>query len=176
LLALAHAFLIVAAVDAAPSRAAPHALTEEDRRAADRYVKEGDAWTHELTSLGENLGNILADVLDGKQTGKAMRAEIKRAAAIVDARIAYFKARPSPAFPEMVAFRRLFIDYVAWEGRTFVKAMNDMLKIAEDKKRPRDARAEALLKAMRAADAEERVWKAKFEPVQAAVYAAINSK
>jgi hypothetical protein len=176
LLALAHAFLIVAAVDAAPPRAAPYALSEEDRRAADHYVKEGDAWTRELTSLGENLGNMLADVLDGKQTGKAVRAEIKRAASVVEGRLAYFKARPSPAFPEMVAFRTLFLDYIAWEGRTFVRAMNEMLKIAEDKKRARDARAEALLKAMRAAEAEERVWKAKFEPVQAAVYAAINAK
>jgi len=34
----------------------------------------------------------------------------------------------------------------------------------------------ALVKAMRAYDVEERSWKAKFDPVQAAVYAAINRK
>jgi hypothetical protein len=175
-LTLAHAFLIVAAVEAAPSRAAPTVISEEDGRAADHYVKDGTSWTRELTSLGEGVGNMLADVLDGKQTGKVMRAEIKRVAGVIDDRLASFKARPSPGFPEMVAFRTLFIDYIAWEGRAFVRVMNDMLKIAEDKKRARDAKAEALLKAMRASDAEERVWKAKLEPAQAAVYAAINRK
>jgi hypothetical protein len=105
-----------------------------------------------------------------------MRAEIKRVKVVVDDRLAYFKARPSPRFSEMVAFRALFIDYLAWEVRTFVRMMNEMATIAEDKKRTREAKGDALLKAMRAYDVEERAWKAKFEPAQAAVYAAINRK
>jgi hypothetical protein len=171
------ALLIVAAADAGAPRANPsYVLGEDDRRAADHYVKEGLEWTQELTSHGETLGNMLADVIEGKQTGAAMRAEIKRVKVVVDDRLAYFKARPSPRFPEMVAFRALFIDYLAWEGRTFVRMMNEMATIAEDKKRTREAKGDALLKAMRAYDVEERAWKAKFEPAQAAVYAAINRK
>jgi hypothetical protein len=76
----------------------------------------------------------------------------------------------------MVAFRTLFIDYLVWEGRTFVRMMNEMATIAEDKTRPREAKGDAMLKAMRAYDVEERAWKARFEPAQAAVYAAINRK
>jgi hypothetical protein len=170
---LAHAFLIVAAVDAG---AAPYALSEDDRRAADHYVKEGLEWTKELTSIGERLGNTLADVIEGKQNGKAMRAEIKRVSALVDDRLAYFRARTAPGFAEMSAFRALFVEYLAWERRSFIGMMGDALKIAESKNRSREQKGDALLKVVRAYDAEERVWKAKFEPAQAAVYAAINRK
>jgi hypothetical protein len=181
LLALAHAFLIVAAVDAGPARAAPpdaapSALSEDDRLAADHYVKEGLAWTKELTSIGETLGNTLADVIEGKQNGKAMRAEIKRVSALVDDRLAYFRARAAPGFPEMSTFRTLFIEYLAWERRSFIKLMGDALKIAESKNQSREQKGDALLKVVRAYDAEERVWKAKFDPVQAAVYTAISRK
>ena len=181
MLTLAHAFLIVAAVDAGPPRAAPdagapYALNEDDRRAADHYVKEGLEWTQELTSIGETLGNTLADIIEGKQNGKAMRAEIKRVSALVDDRLAYFRARTAPGFPEMVAFRTLFVDYLAWERRSFIKMMDDALKIAESKKQSREQKGEALMKVARAYDGEERVWKAKFDPVRAAVYAAINRK
>ena len=54
--------------------------------------------------------------------------------------------------------------------------MGDALKIAESKNRSRAQKGDALLTVVRAYDAEERVWKAKFDPVQAAVYAAINRK
>ena len=181
MLALAHAFLIVAAVDAgaaraAPPDAAPYALSEDDRRAADHYVKEGLEWTKELTSIGERLGNTLADVIEGKQNGKAMRAEIKRVSALVDDRLAYFRARTAPGFAEMSAFRALFVEYLAWERRSFIRMMGDALKIAESRDRSREQKGDALLKVVRAYDAEERVWKAKFDPAQAAVYAAINRK
>jgi len=171
---LAHAFLIVAAV--APAGTNPPALSEEDRRAADHYVKEGHAWTQELTSLGENLGNMLMNVVDGKQNGEATRAEIKRVAALGAIRVAHFKATPSPGFPEMVAYRALFLDYLAWEQRSFRPMMNEALKIAEDKKRTRSEKGPAILASVRAYDRDEQVWKAKFEPVIKAVYAAINRK
>jgi len=175
-LAIAHALLIVAPVDAGAATAPAHVLGEEDRRAADHYVKEGLDWTQELTSLGANLGNMLVDVLEDKQTGKVMRVEIKRVSALIDDRLRYFKKRPSPAFAEMAAFRALFVDYLAWGARTFIPMMNDMLKVAEDKKRGRNAQGQALMKVMRAYEAEERTWKAKFDLVQAAVYEAINRK
>jgi hypothetical protein len=150
-LAIAHALLIVAPVDRGVATAPAHALGEEDRRAADHYIKDGLDWTQELTSLGANLGNMLVDVLEEKQTGKVMRAEMKRVSTLIDDRLRYFRKRSSPAFTEMAAFRALFIDYLSWGAR------NDMLKIAEDKKRSREARGQALMKVMRAYEAEERI-------------------
>jgi hypothetical protein len=179
-LSIAHALLIITAVDiGAPSPGAPllvaaSPITSPDRAAADQFIKDGFAWTRELTTMGEKLGHMLVDVLDGKQTGAAVRAEIKRVSGVIAERLEQFKARPSPAFPEMVAFRTLFLDYLVWEGRVFGPMMNEALKIVEDKKQARDARADALIKKLQSFDAEEQPWKARLQTSMKSVYAAVN--
>jgi hypothetical protein len=178
-LAIAHALLIFAAVDpgvGAPARAATTTVTAADRAAADQFIKDGFAWTRELTSMGEKLGNMLVQVLDGKQSGDAVRAEIKRVSGVIDQRLAQFKARPSPAFPQMVAFRAQFLDYLAWEGRVFGPMIGEGLEIVENRKQTRDARADALIKKLQSFDAEEQPWKARLQTSMKDVYAAINRK
>jgi hypothetical protein len=176
-LTVAHALLILAAVDTStPSPVAAAPITAPDRAAADQFVKDGFAWTRELTTMGEKLGHMLIDVLDGKQTGAGVRAEIKRVSGVIDERLTQFKARPTPAFPEMVSFRALFLDYLAWEGRVFGPMMNEALKIVDDKKQPRDARADALIKKLQGFDAEEQPWKTRLQTSMKSVYAAINVK
>jgi hypothetical protein len=175
--ALVHALLILAAVDAgAAARAATSAPTAADRAAADQFIKDGFAWTRELTSMGEKLGNMLVQVLDGKQTGDEVRAEIKRVSGVIDQRLTQFKARPSPTFPEMVAFRALFLDYLAWEGKVFGPMIGEGLEIVENKKQPRAVRADTLIKKLQGFDEEEKPWKARLQTSMKDVYAAINRK
>ena len=177
MLSIAHAFVILAAVETgARAPVATASISAADRAAADQFIKDGFAWTRELTTMGEKLGHMLVDVLDGKQTGAGVRAEIKRVSGVIDERLAQFKARPSPAFPEMVAFRTLFLDYLAWEGRVFGPMMNEGLKIVDDKKQARDARADALIKKLQSFDAEEQPWKARLQTSMKSVYAAVNRK
>lgn len=177
MLTTAHALLILAAFDtSAPSPVATAPLTAADRAAADQFIKDGFAWTRELTTMGEALGHMLVDVLDGKQTGDAVRAEIKRVSGVIDERLAQFKGRASPGFAEMVAFRALFLDYLAWEGRVFGPMMNEALTIVENKKQPRDARADALIKKLQGFDKEEQPWKTRLQASMKSVYAAVNGK
>ena len=176
MLHLAPSILLAAAVAAAQPVPAKPALDAEQKSAAEAWVKDGLAWTNELTSMGEKLGAMLPPVLDGKQSGAAMRAEIKRTGAKLDAKLDYFKARPSPTFAEMNAFRTIFLEYLAWEGRIFVTLMNDLSKIAEDKKINREKKADALLKTLHAQEGDENAWKAKIATSMKAVYAAINRK
>ena len=176
MLHLAPSILLAAVVAAAQPVPAKRALDAEQKSAADAWVKDGVVWTNELQSLGEKVGRMLPLLLDGKLNGEAVRAEIKRAGAKMDARLDDFKARPSPAFAEMKAYRTLFLDYLVWEGRMFVTMMNDLSRIAEDKKVKREKRLEALLEIMHAQEGEENVWKAKLEAAKKTVYAAINRK
>ena len=174
MLALAPAFLILAAADAAPTREALAAIDEGDRRAADYWVKEGYEWTQELSSFGEALANMFVNAGNGPQARTAVRAEVKRVAALLDDRVSYFKARPSPGFPEMVGFRTIFVDYLVWERRTFAQGMNEALRIVENKKQTREERAAALVKMGNAWDRDEKIWKAKIQTAAKAVYAAMR--
>jgi hypothetical protein len=168
--------LLAAAVAATQPVPAKPPLDAAQKSAAAAWVNDGIAWTKELTSLGEKLGAMLVPILDGKQSGEAMRAEVKRTEAKLDAKLAYFKARPSPAFAEMNAFRTIFLDYLVWEGRIFVTLMNDLSKIAEDKKMTRDQKGPALMKTLRAQESDENAWKAKIEAAMNAVNTAISRK
>ena len=161
----------VAAAQPVPTKRGPD---EAQKRAADSWVKDGIAWTTELTAHGQKLGAMLPPILNGKQNGDAMRAELKRSAAVLDAKLEHFKARPSPAFAEMNAFRTTFLDYLAWENRVYVALMTDLLKIAEDKKLKREQKQEALLQTLRASESEENVWKSKIETAMKDVNGAIN--
>jgi hypothetical protein len=102
-----------------PTKRAPG----DEKSAAAAWVKDGMAWANELTGHFEKLGKMLDPILDGKQTGDAIRAEIKKTAEVLDAKLAYFIGRPSPAFAEMNAFRAVFLDYLVWENRILVSLM-----------------------------------------------------
>jgi hypothetical protein len=176
MLHVAPSILLAAALAAAQPVPAKRALDAEQKSAADGWVKDAIAWTTALTSYGEKMGNMLPPVLDGKQNGNAMRAELKRTAVLLDDKLAYFKARPSPAFAEMAAFKTGFVDYLVWENRVYVALMSDLIKIAEDKKMKRDKKEAALLQTLRSQESEENAWKAKIEASMKAVYGAINRK
>jgi hypothetical protein len=166
--------LLAAALAAAQPVPAKHALDAEQKIAADGWMKDALAWTKQLTSYGEKMGSMLPPVLDGKQNGNAMRAELKRTAVSLDVKLTYFKAHPSPAFAEMDAFKTCFVDYLVWENRVFVALMSDLIKIAEDKKMKRDKKEAALLQTLHAQESEENAWKAKIQTSMKAVNAAIN--
>lgn len=171
----APSLLLAAAVAAAHPVPAKPAPNEEQKRAAAAWVKDGIAWTNELTTYGEKLGRMLGPILDGK-SGDAMRAELKKTKEALDARLASFKSRPSPAFAEMDTFRTTFLDYLAWENRIFVTLMGDLLKIAEDKQMTRAQKEEALMQTLRSTEAEENAWKAKIQSAMQAVQAVVARK
>lgn len=167
--------ILVAAVAAAqpvPTTAAPDA---EQKRAAAAWVQDGVTWTNQLTSYGEALGKMLPPILDGT-SGNSMRAELKRTKATLDDKLESFKARPSPSFAEMKAFRAVFLDYLAWENRTLVKLMGDLLEIAENRKMKREKREAALLATLRSTESDENAWKAKLEASIRMVQGAVNRK
>ena len=176
MLYVAPSILLAAAIAAAqpvPTQAAPDG---EQKRAAAAWVQDGVAWTNQLTAYGENLGKMLPPILDGKP-GNEMQIELKRTKAAVDAKLASFRARPSPVFAEMSAFRAVFRDdYLAWENRTVVTLMGDLLKIAENQKLARAKREKALLETLRSTENDENAWKAKLEASRQAVQAAVNRK
>jgi hypothetical protein len=172
----APSILLAAAVAAAQPVPVKPGPDQEQKNAAAAWVKDGLAWTNELTAHGEKLGKMLAPILDGKENGDAMRAELKKSKEALDAKLEYFKGRPSPAFPEMKAFRTTFLDYLAWENRIFVTLMSDLLKIAEDKKMDRAKKEQVLMKRLRASESDENAWKAKIEASLQAVQAAVNRK
>ncbi len=172
----AASILLAAAVAATQPVPTKLPLDAAQKSAAEAWVKDGLAWTNELTSLGEKLGMMLAPILDGKQSGDAMRAEVKRTEAKLAAKLESFKARPSPSFAEMNAFRTIFLDYLVWEGRIFVTLMNDLARIAEDKKMKRDQKEPALMKTLRASESDENAWKAKIEAALKAVNTAISRR
>jgi len=176
MLYVAPSILLAAAVAAAQPVPAKPAPNEEQKSAAAAWVKDGLAWTNELTSYGEKLGKMLPAIMEGKETGDAMRAELKKTREALDAKLAYFKGRPSPSFAEMNAFRGTFLDYLAWENRIFVTLMSDLLKIAENKKMARAKKEEALMKTLRASESDENAWKAKIEASLQAVQAALARK
>lgn len=175
MLYVAPSILLAAAIAAAqpvPTMSAPDG---EQKRAAAAWVQDGVAWTNQLTAYGENLGKMLPPILDGKP-GNEMRTELKRTKAAVDAKLASFRARPSPAFAEMSAFRAVFLDYLAWENRTLVTLMGNLLKIAENQKMERAQREKALLETLRSTENDENAWKAKLAASMQAVQAAVNRK
>jgi hypothetical protein len=176
MLYVAPSILLVAAVAATQPVPTKRGPDEEQKKAAATWVKDGIAWTNELTAHGERLGAMLAPIMDGKQTGGAMRAELKKTKDTLDAKRESFKARPYPAFAEMEAFRTTFLDYLAWENRILVTLMSDLLAIAEDKRLKPDKKEEALLLRLRSTESDENVWKAKIQSALQAVQTVLNRK
>jgi hypothetical protein len=175
MLYVAPSILLVAAVAAAQPVPAKPGPDEAQKRAAAAWLKDGIDWTNQLTTYGETLGKMLGPIIDGK-SGDAMRAELKRTKAALDDKLAYFKGRPSPAFPEMNAFRTVFLDYLAWENRIFVTLMGDLLKIAEDRKKNRAQKEPALMQVLQSSDRDEQGWKAKISASMQALQAVVNGK
>jgi hypothetical protein len=148
-----------------------------DRDAADVFAKEAHAWTQELTTRGETLGGLLVDVIEGKsKNGDLVRGELKLLGKWLDDKAEYFAARPSPGFIEMTAFRKVLLDYIAWERKVLATGFGEYLKIAEDGRLSRDQKWDKFMKEPRALNDEELARKQKFQASENRLYQALNRK
>jgi len=164
---------IVASAQAGPTARPP---TDEQKRAADAWVRDAYAWADQLTKLGEGLGEMLADVLDGKQRSDALAKRLKQNTALMDEKAGAFKARPAPAFAEMTAFKRAFLDYLAWEKELIVGWIGGAVRIADDKKLTAAQKKQAVSDSLHANEKDEDARKEQIQTAMKAVYAALNRK
>ena len=150
-------------------------MRKGEKAEAVAFAKEAHAWTLELTKRGETLGRMLVDVFEGRERyGNLVRDELRSLDKWLDGKAAYFGAKPYPNFATMVAFRRVLLDYIAWERATLAAGFARYLELAEARRTPREQRWAKFVEELNALDAEEVVWKDKVKTAEDAIYTATN--
>jgi heme oxygenase len=154
----------------------PHAhMRKGEKAVAVAFAREAHAWTQELTARGETLGRMLVAVFDGEeQEADRVRAELAALDLWLASEAEYFGAKPYPNFAVMTAFRRILLDYIAWERKTLTAAFVRYLALAEDRKTARAQRWATFVAELNALNVEELAWKGKFKAAEDAVFAATN--
>ena len=177
MLGLAPSILIAAAVAAAQPVPVKRRLTDDEKRAAEAYVKDAYAWIDDVSARCTRIGHMLSDVMHARASnGDATRAEIKSLQALFDIRSHPFDAAPSPRFAEMITFRRLYLDFVAMQ-RPFVESGSlAAVAMAEDRRLPEDERVRKVLAFLREHDFDGQAWTAKLDAARKAVEAALKRR
>ncbi|HMF41836.1 MAG TPA: hypothetical protein VKQ32_14260 [Polyangia bacterium] len=174
---VAPSVLFIAAVAATQPVPAKRRLTDDEKRAADSYVKAAYAWIDDVSARCLKIGYMLSDVMHGiASNGDATRAEIKSLQRLFDAKARPFDAAPSPKFAEMVAFRRLYLDFVAMQRPSIERGLPAVLALAEDRRLPEDERVRQVLAKLHEQDFDGPMWTGKLDAAKKAVDAALKRR
>jgi hypothetical protein len=177
MLQIAPAVLIAAAVTATQPVPLRRPLGADERRAAEAYLKDSLALTEALFDRGRKLGELLGALLQGQMTDTGpVRTGLKESLSFVDERIAHFKTKAAPKFPEMSRYRTVFMDYLAWERQFFVTWIGDSLKVLENPKLSSEEKKRLLIEGTNAQAAEEKVRTTRIDAAMAEVNAALKRR
>ncbi len=171
---VAPAILIAAAVAATQPTPLKRPMTADERGPAEAYLKESIALTHDLFEHGKTLGQMLADVAQGRaKNGDAARAELKSSLSWVDRKIDYMKKKAVPKVSEITAYQKVFLGYLAWERDFFVRWTAESLEVLENPKLASDEKRRLFIDKTNAEAAGEQIESSKVNAALADANAAL---
>ena len=140
-------------------------------KAAEDFIDETYQWSQQLTTRGQNMGDILFDMIEGVMSNSTpLRSELIELQDTISDGIRDFEDRPLPPLKEIQEYRAAYIEYLQWQTNATLPVLEEAITVAQNDKLPPVERGRIIQHMFQKLNSEELAWKADIDNLASKVY------